>query len=222
MENRAVLFDLDGTLLNTIEDLADSMNAVLKELGYKIHNIEQYKLFVGDGIEKLVHRSLPAFVRDQGTVNRCVQRMGAEYAQRWPHKTCLYAGIQELLDALTLRRIKLAILSNKPHRFTSLMVERFLKTWRFNAVSGARDTMPLKPDPTSALLIAHDLHMRPQDFLYLGDTATDMKTARNAGMYAVGVLWGFREEAELHQSGARNIIDNPLDLLAFFQEDKWE
>lgn len=217
MRHKAVLFDLDGTLLDTLEDLADSMNTVLESNNYPTHDVGKYKHFVGDGVVELVKRTLPPNMVDQRTVDRCVQSMKREYSRRWICKTRLYGGVSDLLDALISKRIKLAILSNKPHLLTEKMVRKYLDAWQFEAVLGARDGVPLKPDTTSALSIAGALSLSPQEFLYLGDTNTDMQTACNAGMHAVGVLWGFRERDELKRSGACDLIAHPLDLLTVLQ-----
>jgi len=213
MKYQAVLFDLDGTLLDTLDDLADSMNAVLSSMDLPGHDAEAYKLFVGDGVEHLASRALPAGRRDSQTVVRCVQAMRTEYGRRWADKTRPYEGVEAMLDALSDRGLRMAIFSNKPDDFTRLTVERLLPRWRFDAVRGARDGVPRKPDPAGAIQIAADLGIAPSRFLYLGDTNTDMATAGAAGMYAVGALWGFRTADELRESGARTLIHHPLDLI---------
>jgi phosphoglycolate phosphatase len=213
MKFNAVLFDLDGTLLDTLEDLADSMNNVLNRFGFPGHAVEAYKYFVGDGMENLARRALPENHRDEATVARCVAAMREEYGTRWAEKTHPYQGIPELLDALTARGIKMAVLSNKPDDFTKVIVTRLLPHWRFELVVGARPSMPKKPDPAAAVELAERLGIPPRGFLYLGDTNTDMQTAGAAGMYPVGVLWGFRTADELTASGAKVLIEHPTDLL---------
>jgi phosphoglycolate phosphatase len=209
-----MLFDLDGTLLDTLEDLGDSMNVVLKALGFPVHERDAYRYFVGDGVENLVLRSLPETARKSETLLReCVTKMRAEYSARWKDKTRLYDGIPELLDTLSARGVKSAILSNKPHPAVLQVVDHFLGKWRFDATLGARAGVPIKPDPGAASEVCRLLNSPPESFLYLGDTNTDMITARSAGMFAVGVLWGFRTEEELRDSGAKALIRHPLEAL---------
>jgi phosphoglycolate phosphatase len=214
MTHSAVLFDLDGTLLDTLEDLGDSMNSVLKALGFPAHEISAYRYFVGDGVENLVRRSLPEAARGkEDLVRECVPRMRAEYSARWKVKTRLYDGIPELLDGLSARGAKIAILSNKPHAAVAPIVDHFLGRWHFDAALGAPPGVPIKPDAGAALEVCRMLATPPSSFLYLGDTNTDMITANSAGMFAVGVLWGFRTEEELRESGARALVRHPLQVV---------
>jgi phosphoglycolate phosphatase len=215
MEFRALLFDLDGTLLDTLGDLANSMNAVLEGRGLPRHEKDAYKQFVGDGMEMLVRRALPESHRGEQLVEACLLAMRNEYSGRWPETTRPYVGIAELLDALRVRRLRMAILSNKPDDFTREMVTALLTPWRFDAVVGARPEAPKKPDPTVALAIARDLGIPPARILYVGDSGTDMRTAVSAGMFPVGALWGFRAAEELEANGARVLISRPMDLLRF-------
>jgi phosphoglycolate phosphatase len=209
----AVLFDLDGTLLDTLEDLANSTNAVLERHGLPVHPLASYKYFVGDGVESLARRALPQDLLDDALLAECMAAIREEYGRRWHEKTHPYAGIAELLDTLTARGVRMAVLSNKPDQFTQLTVQYFLPHWRFDAVRGARAGKPKKPDPGVALEIAAELAVPPCEFLYLGDTNTDMATAIGAGMYPVGALWGFRPAEELIESGAKELIERPMDLV---------
>ncbi len=213
MNYKAVLFDLDGTLLDSLEDLADSMNAVLRRNGHPEHPLEAYRYFVGDGVEALARRVLPEGHRDEAAIAACIEQMREEYKDRWDKKTRPYPGIPELLDALTERAVKLGVLSNKPDATTRTMVAALLPRWSFDDVVGARPEVPRKPDPAGALEIARRLAVAPAEFLYLGDTDTDMKTAVAAGMFPVGALWGFRDAEELTASGAKVLIEKPTDLL---------
>jgi len=213
MKFEAVLFDLDGTLLDTIEDLTDSMNEALKRLGFPGHDSEACKIFVGDGVEMFALRALPENRRDEATVAKCITDMRREYSMRWAQKTCSYDGIPELLDRLTSREIKMSILSNKPDDSTREMVAELLSKWRFDPVVGARPSVPKKPDPTMAIQIAQQLQVEPKNVLYLGDTGTDMKTARDSGMFAVGALWGFRMAEELMANGAQALVEHPMEVL---------
>lgn len=214
MKFRGVIFDLDGTLLNTIADLARSMNIVLERFGFPGHDVETYKTFVGDGLEMLVRRSMPEAVRgDDGLRSRCIEAMREEYHRRRKETTGPYPGIPELLDGLVARQIKMAVLSNKPDAPTRLLVEELLPKWRFDAVVGESPQTSRKPDPAGALAIARSLGIDPRQIVLVGDTGTDMKTADAAGMHAVGALWGFRGADELLAAGARDLIHEPLDLL---------
>ena len=218
MNYRAVIFDLDGTLLDSLEDLADSMNVVLARQNFPVHAVEKYRYFVGDGIAELVRRVLPVEQRADALVAENIRWMSAEYEQRWNKKTCPYPGIAELLDALTGAGLNLAVLSNKPDAFTKIMVPALLPGWNFAPILGARPGVPVKPDPQAAIEIADQLALSPAEILYLGDTATDMRTARAAGMMAIGVAWGFRTVEELQQSGAQQIIHQPTELLQLLRK----
>jgi len=213
MRYEAILFDLDGTLLDTLEDLGNSMNCVLEQNGFPRHPLEAYKYFVGDGVENLVLRAIPEGKRDQQTLTDCVAAMREEYGRRWMEKTRPYPGIPQLLDTLTERNIKMAIFSNKQDEFTQVTVQKFLSKWPFETVAGARPSVPKKPDPSVPLKIAHKMGVAPAAFLYVGDTNTDMQTAKAAGMHAVGALWGFREADELLSSGAMVLVKEPSDIL---------
>lgn len=213
MKYKAIIFDLDGTLLDTLEDIADSMNSVLKHLGFPKHNLNAYKYFVGEGLERLVRRVLPEDKLEEGLVAQCIGRMRDEYRKRWADKTHPYPEVPELLDALSIRGVKLAILSNKPDDFTKVIVAKFLPHWKFVSILGANDAMPKKPDPTAALTIAETLNIPPHECLFLGDSNIDMETAQAAGMYPVGALWGFRTAEELTESGAKSLVEKPTELL---------
>ena len=217
MKFEAVIFDLDGTLLDTLADLADSMNAALRQLGYPEHAPDKYRYFVGDGMRNLARRVLPAGGQDENLVETVVKAMTTEYEQGWDVKTKPYSGMEETLDQLAAAGLKLAVLSNKPDPFTKKMVAALLPRWQFQPVLGARPDTPLKPDPAVALEIARTLNLNPDKFLYVGDTATDMRTANAAGMFAVGAAWGFRTVEELEQSGARRIVHRPAEILELLE-----
>jgi len=215
MPYKAVLFDLDGTLLDTLEDLADATNAALAELGLPGHPLEAYKQFVGDGLENLVRRAMRQEPIDEERLARGIELTRREYAGRWAEKTRPYPGIPELLDELRRRGIPMAVLSNKPDEFTRLCVTRLLSNWRFAAVQGATPELPRKPDPRGARAIAAQLGMTPGEVLYLGDTNTDMRTAVAAGMFPVGALWGFRTAEELLATGAAALVKTPTEVLGW-------
>lgn len=214
MTYRAVLFDLDGTLLDSLQDLASSCNRALQRHGYPTHPVDPYRYFVGDGVEMLVRRAMPASAVSDERVAELLRDFRADYLERWTENTRPYPGVPELLDALAERGLRLCVLSNKSDDLTRLFVARLLPRERFEVVLGATAELPKKPAPEAPLHIAARMSVPPSEFLYLGDTATDMRTAVAAGMYPVGVLWGFRTAEELRDAGARVLIDRPADLLA--------
>ncbi len=208
----AVIFDLDGTLLNSLEDLADSMNAALDAMGFPGHPLAKYRYMVGDGVTALVQRALPAG-SSREAVDRGVAKMKAEYAERWDHKTKPYPGVAELLDYLSAENLPMNILSNKMADFTQRMVNRFLNAWSFHSVVGLNEHVPRKPNPKGALRIAEANGIPPEQFIFIGDTNTDIRTACAAGMIPLGVEWGFRTRDELLKSGAAEVFSRPQDLL---------
>ena len=203
MRFKAVIFDWDGTLLNTLEDLADSMNCVLERNRLPEHNLAAYRYFVGDGIEMLVRRALPFEVASENDFQRFVREMKSEYASRWLLKTRPYPGVPEMLAAFAAAGIAMAVLSNKPDDASNEIVKSLLPNIDFRIVLGATPERPKKPDPSAALEIASRLGISPEDFLFMGDTSIDMQTACAAGMFPVGALWGFRPAEELIASGAK-------------------
>ncbi len=213
MHFQAAIFDLDGTLLDTLDDLADSANRVLRSLGLPEHPKDAYRYFVGEGMVRLIERILPPQQRDPATLARAVEAFREDYGRNWKNRSGMYDGIAAMLDGLAGAGLRLSILSNKPHEFTLVCVRDLLPGDMFAPVFGKRPGVPAKPDPTAALEIASILKCPPAEILYLGDTATDMETAVRAGMFAVGALWGFRDREELEQSGARVVADRPEDVL---------
>ena len=213
MKFEAILFDLDGTLLNTLTDLADSANAALARLGFAAHPVEAYRYFIGKGMDGLVAQIVPQANRDDSTLGKCLALAKEEYAKRWHCTTEPSPGVLKLLARLEALEIPKAIYSNKPDEFTKLIVDRMLGDFNFKTVRGATPSTPKKPDPAAALQIAAELDIAPDKFLYLGDSNTDMQTANAAGMYAAGALWGFREAEELLASGAKVLVEEPLDVL---------
>lgn len=210
---RAVVFDLDGTLVDSLADLGESMNEVLAELSLPQHPLVAYRRFVGDGIRMLVFRALPDSSRSDECVATAVARLRDVYGARWDRKTRPYAQTTETLRRLTDLGLRLGVLSNKPHAFTTSIVERFFSPSAFAAVLGAEAGFPRKPDPSAAIELARRLSVQPPECFYVGDTATDMQTARGAGMYAIGALWGFRDADELLSSGAQSLAERPSDVV---------
>jgi phosphoglycolate phosphatase len=210
---KAVIFDLDGTLLNTLDDLADSMNCVLERNRLPQHDVAAYKYFVGDGIEMLVRRALPFEVAGQKDLRRFVKEMKSEYASRWLLKTRPYPGVPEMLAAVAAAGLAMAVLSNKPDDASNEIVKALLPGIDFRIVLGATPERPKKPDPSAALEIASRLAISPEDFLFIGDTSIDMQTACAAGMFPVGALWGFRPAEELISAGAKVLAAEAQNLI---------
>jgi phosphoglycolate phosphatase len=212
---RAVIFDLDGTLLDTLGDLAASGNAVLRKRGLPEHPTEAYRQFVGGGAANLVKDIFPADAAPEhpADLEAALMDYKAEYTARWRDTTVPYPGIADLLDALVEREVALGVLSNKAHPFTEQCVAEFLGAWPWSVVLGQRDGIPHKPDPTGAVEAAERLGLSPECCAFVGDSGIDMETGSRAGMAPIGVLWGFREAPELRAHGARGLIERPMDLL---------
>ncbi len=214
---RAVLFDLDGTLLDTLEDIAFSLNSVLERHGYPTHSLQECRELVGYGMEELVKRALPEYAHDKAIMLPLQEQMKAAYAGHWNVHSRPYEGIGMLLDTIDRLGLKKAILSNKPDGFTKLCADELLSAWSFDLVMGHRDGIAHKPDPQGACYIAGELGVDPVDILYIGDSGVDMQTANSAGMYPFGVLWGFRPETELRQKGAASLATAPDDIVKFLE-----
>ena len=216
MTCEAIIFDLDGTLLDTLADIACAVNDALARFGCPPHALDAYRYLVGDGVATLFERALPPDRVDATTVHQCMAAFREEYERQWNVRTRPYPGIEEMLDELAERPIQLAVLSNKPHEFTQRCVQHYLSRWKFHAVFGQRDGVPRKPDPAAAREIAALLRVAPRGAC-MWAIRPWICTRRNAGMLPVGVLWGFRLRDELETAGTQHLIDHPrqlLDLLA--------
>jgi len=214
MRFKAVLFDLDGTLLDTLKDIGNAANRVLAGKGFLTHELDTYRYFVGDGAAMLIKRALPEENRNDDVIRACLTEFLEDYGRNWNVKTKPYEGIPEMLDALNDRGLKMAILSNKPHEFTKQCATELLSNWNFDVVIGQRDGTPPKPDPGGALEVVKRLNILPAEFLYIGDSGVDMKTAVASGMFPVGVLWGFRSMEELKDNGSLALVDRPSEILS--------
>ena len=211
---KAIIFDLDGTLADTLQDLADALNCGLKELHLPEHSPEDYRMMVGTGFRELCRQALPQDRMD--LLEALMEKSEKRYAQHYLDKTKPYPGIVQLLDDLHRRGLSLALLSNKPDDFVKQMTRQMFGPNCFKLILGEQQGLPRKPDPAGALLILRQLKVSPADSLYVGDSGTDMQTATAAGMYPVGVSWGFRDRSELLAGGAKHIIDQPGELLELF------
>lgn len=209
-----VIFDLDGTLLDSLQDIADAANRVLHSLGGPSYSVADYRYLVGDGVSMLFQRALPQCATDEELRVECMRRFETAYSNCWKNHSKPYDGILELLILIRSTDLKLGILSNKLDPFTKKCASHFFPSISFDMVVGHSDRFPRKPDPSSALWMAETFELQPDRIAYVGDTNTDMKTAANAGFYAIGVSWGFRPETELREHGARVVAHAPSDLKA--------
>lgn len=212
MKPNAIIFDLDGTLLDTLGDLTSSLNQVLREAGHPPHPAARVRRFIGNGVETLIRRALPTTAASPATMQRLGQAFRAAYQERWAETTAPYPGVPRLLDRLQQAEVPLAILSNKPHDFTVAMVDKILAPWTFAGVIGAGEAFPLKPDPAAALHLAASMAVPPGQCALVGDSDVDMGTALAAGMSPVAVTWGFRDEEELREAGAARLAATPGEL----------
>lgn len=222
MKDRAVFFDLDGTLLDTLADLAAAMNAALRERGYPTRSVDECRTFIGRGAENYARRALPHDVSDADAVAALLPVYREKYAATWRLKTRPYPGIPELLAELAARGVPMAVVTNKPDDAARRMVAYFLPETRFVSVCGARPEMPLKPDPTGSLGIAAALGLTAGDVLFVGDMETDMATARNAGMCPVGACWGFETASQLLAAGAAHLVEQPREIAALLDRTAGE
>lgn len=216
MKKKAVIFDLDGTLSDSIHSIKYSGDRTMEKFGYGPFSEEQYKYFVGDGARNLVKRALEAggdtelaHFEEAYALYREIFRENCMYRVR------PYEGIPELLATLKVQHVKIAVLSNKPHAETVNVVETLYGKGYFDVIEGQKEGLAIKPSPDGVFRILERLSLGAEDLLYLGDTATDMKTGKGAGAFTVGALWGFRDRAELEEGGADAVIEHPLELLRF-------
>lgn len=210
---KLVIFDLDGTLLNTIEDLAVSTNYALQCAGYPQHDLSAYRYFVGNGINKLIERSLPYDRKNEAEVAKLKNDFVAYYSEHMSDRTRPYEGIVPLLKELQTREVAIAVASNKYQLATRDLIARFFPDVQFAAVFGQREGVSPKPDPAVVFDILRLAEVEKEDVLYVGDTNVDMTTARNSGVRSVGVTWGFRPQLELEESGANVIVHHPVEIL---------
>ncbi|MDE6112693.1 MAG: HAD family hydrolase [Bacteroidales bacterium] len=217
MNTRLVIFDLDGTLVDTLADLAAAMNTVLSRLGYPTHPVADYRFKVGNGVAKLVERSLPEAARQQPAVVADALQQFLDYYNRHDmDATAPYDGIPDLLKRLKARSLQLAVASNKPHAAAVEIVHHYFGQDLFDCIYGQRPGAPVKPDPAIVHDILRTLDVSAGQALYVGDSAVDMETARRSGIPSVGVLWGFRPESELREAGACHIVSHPSEIFRIF------
>jgi phosphoglycolate phosphatase len=213
MHFKGIIFDLDGTLIDSLDDIANSMNTVLQQHGFPTHEIQAYKYFIGNGLRNLVQKTLPANQQDEDMVTICFTKLVELYRTNCINKTKPYEGIADLLDALVSQNLKISVFSNKADELTKKIVETLLPDWDFEVVIGLSVEAHKKPNPYVALQISQKTGIPPGEIIYVGDSGTDMQTANNAGMFAVGALWGFRSKEELTSNGAKHLLNHPMDLI---------
>ena len=213
---KAVIFDLDGTLSDSIASMKYCGDRALAPFGYGPFPESDYKYFVGDGAANLIKRALKAG-GDEDLVHfeEAFALYKKFFADDCMYQVKPYSGIPELLAALKEKGLKIAVLSNKPHDQTIDVIETLFGTGYFDIIQGQKDELPIKPDPAGVFAILKQLNLTAEDILYLGDTATDMKTGKSAGAFTVGALWGFRDRKELEEGHADAIIGHPLELLRY-------
>ena len=212
---KLVIFDLDGTLLDTVADLANATNQALEQCGYPVHPTDAYYTFVGNGVNKLFARALPAEHSTEENVLRIRSLFVPYYNQHNADCSRPYPGVVELLHALQEGGVQVAVASNKYHEATFKLVHHFFPDIRFAAIYGQREEVPIKPAPDIVFDILHDTGIAKEDTLYVGDSGVDMQTAGNAGVESVGVTWGFRSEDELHEYGAAHIVHEAREIMNF-------
>lgn len=215
MKCKGLIFDLDGTLLDTLDDLAIAANETLAHFGFPAHPVDAYRYFVGEGLRTLMQRIVPGSDATEEQLDHYMAKFGEIYLATWNVHTRLYKGISEMIDSLSAAGLQLAVLSNKPHLFTKLCVETFFPDQPFAFVFGQRDGVAKKPDPAGALEIAAKMGVEVGDILYVGDTATDMQTGKGAGMRTIGVEWGFRDRTELENNNAWKIVGTPAEVVTY-------
>ncbi|MEQ3108524.1 HAD family hydrolase [Bacteroides salyersiae] len=209
---KLVIFDLDGTLLNTIADLANSTNYALKVLGYPIHEPDKYNFMVGNGINKLFERALPDGEKTEENVLRVRQEFVPYYDQHNADKSRPYPGVTELLETLQTAGMQLAVASNKYQAATEKLIAHYFPNIKFTAVFGQREGIPVKPDPIIVKEILQIAKVQEEETLYAGDSGVDMQTAINAGVTSCGVTWGFRPRTELESFHPDHIVDNAEEI----------
>lgn len=215
-ENRKklLIFDLDGTILNTLEDLADAANHVLAQHGFPTHPVDAYRYFVGNGMPTLIQRILPEAYKSGSVYDSCFKEFLDYYTVHMHDKTHVYEGLTETLETLQVRGIQLAVATNKVHSALAPLMANFFPTIRWQALFGQRQGIPVKPDPQIVYDILEATGCTKEETLYLGDTCVDMETAHRAGLKAIGVLWGYRPCTELEEAKADVIIEQPRQILS--------
>ena len=219
MKFNAVFFDLDGTLANSLADLANSVNYVLSSKGFPTHNTECYKLFAGDGILKMIERAVPTQYSQTPVVSELKDMFMEYYAKHYADNTVAYEGLNGLIEALKKNGIKIAVVTNKAQEMAEKVVNKLFGD-SFDYILGLREGIPAKPDPTGIFMAMKELNVKPEECAFVGDTGMDVAGGVNAGAYPIGVLWGFREKEELIKFGAKAFAANAEELLSLLVDGK--
>ena len=209
---KAVLFDLDGTLANTLEDLANTGNTIVSALGVQPYETEAYKLFVGHGIPNLIERIVPKEMHTKELLDSCFVHFMEHYRAHYLDKTDVYDGMPMLVSELRKKGIKTAVVSNKIQEMTERIVQKLYGN-SFDLVLGKRQELPAKPDPAMLFYACRELGVEPDSCAFVGDSGMDMAAANAASMRAVGVLWGFRSREELEKNGSQYLARDAQELL---------
>lgn len=212
MKFKGIIFDLDGTLVNSLEDISDAMNKVLQGLNFPTHTYDTYQYFIGSGLRNLVSKALPSTNNSDEQIEICFECMINEYREICTLKTKPYDGIVELLENLTSQNIKMAVFSNKADELTKKIASEIFPN-HFDTAVGLSTEALKKPNPFEALAIGKKWNLNPEEILFVGDSDIDMQTAVNANMFPVGVTWGYRTEEELKNSGAKLVVNKASELI---------
>ena len=211
---KAVIFDVDGTLLDTYRDLANAVNYALKENGLPVHAPEEYKYFCGNGTEKMIERALPADKRSDELIAYLKKFYLEFYNRHTGEETRVYSGIKELIAELKLKGVKLGVVSNKIDCMTQVVIKEYFGNC-FDYVTGQREGVATKPDPAMVLEAMKALNVEPSECIFVGDSGVDALTGANSGAFMIGVLWGFRDEKELMDNGADVVVSEPKEILQY-------
>lgn len=214
MKIKAVIFDMDGTLLNTYEDLANAVNYGLEKSGFPTHDAEKYKYFCGNGTDVMITRALPTEHRDEETLKKVRELYFEYYNAHSGECTRPYDGIPELLTELRAKGIKLGVVSNKIDFMTQIVAKEYFGDV-FDCVTGQRVGVPIKPDPAMVFEVMKTFGVTADECIFVGDSDVDALTGKNSGAFMVGVLWGFRDEKELMENGADVVISEPSQILSY-------
>ena len=215
MKYKAIIFDLDGTLLNTLDDLADSVNFALRACGYPERTLDEVRRFIGNGVIKLMERATPDGISDEKQTE-CFLLFRANYLEHMKDKTRPYDGIVEMLRALKSKGFKTAVVSNKLQSGVEELCKEFFSSL-VDCAFGVEEESERKPSPANVFKAFKQLGITAEEAIYAGDSEVDVKTAANAGLYCIGVTWGFRDREELLTAGAKHIIDKPNEILSLVE-----